>query len=129
MRKWLWLSEEAVLAIHDEQIAEHGGAAMLRDAGLLQSALARPLHLVAYGKPDVAALAAAYGYGFAINHPFIDGNERVALVAMETFLLLNGHRLSASDEDCVLTILCLAEGALSEEALAEWLRDHLERAR
>ena len=129
MRKWLWLSEEAVLAIHDEQIAEHGGAAMLRDAGLLQSALARPLHLVAYGKPDAAALTAAYGYGLALSHPFIDGNKRVALVAMETFLLLNGHHLSASDEDCAVTILHLAEGALSEEALAEWLREHVERVR
>jgi death on curing protein len=122
VRKWLWLSEEAVLAIHDEQIAEHGGAAMLRDAGLLQSALARPLHLVAYGKPDAAALTAAYGYGLALSHPFIDGNKRVALVAMETFL-------SASDEDCAVTILHLAEGALSEEALAEWLREHVERVR
>jgi len=129
VRKWLWLSEDAILAIHDEQIAEHGGAAMLRDAGLLQSAVARPLDLVAYGKPDVAALAAAYGYGLALSPPFSDGNKRVALVAMETFLLLNGHQLAASDEDCVLTILRLAEGALSENALAEWLRDHLERAR
>lgn len=129
MRKWLWLSEEAILAIHDEQIAEHGGAAMPRDAGLLQSTLARPLHLVAYGKPDIAALAAAYGYGLALNHPFVDGNKRVALVAMETFLLLNGQQLAASDEDCVMTTLRLAEGALSEEALAEWLRDRLERAR
>jgi death-on-curing protein len=129
VRKWVWLGEDAILAIHDEQIAEHGGAAALRDEGLLRSALARPLNLVAYGKPDVAALAAAYGYGIALNHPFVDGNKRVALVAMETFLSLNGWQLSASDEDCVLMILRLADGALAEEALAEWLRNHLERAR
>jgi death on curing protein len=129
VKKWVWLSEEVVLAIHDEQIAEHGGSFGLRDRGLLQSALGRPLHLATYEKPDVAALAAAYGLGLALNHAFVDGNKRVTLVAMETFLLLNGYQLSATDEDCLMTILHLAEGELSEEALAAWLRDHLVRTR
>lgn len=111
-----------LLAVHDEQIAEHGGPAGLRDAALLESALARPQQLAAYGQPDVAALAAAYGFGLARNHPFVDGNKRTAFIAIELFLALNGHELRATDVDCVSTMLDLAAGELSEDALAAWIR-------
>lgn len=117
-----WLSEKLALAIHDEQIAEHGGASGVRDLSLLQSALARAPNLAAYGTPDTAALAAAYGFGLARNHPFVDGNKRTALVLTELFLTLNGYDLVADDATCVKTILALAEGSLSEEAFAEWVR-------
>ena len=93
----IWIEEAVVLAVHEEQLAEHGGAVGIRDLGLLQSALARPQHLVAYGKPDVAALAAAYGYGIARNHPFMDGNKRTAFTVTELFLTLNGYELLADD--------------------------------
>ena len=119
---WVWIDAQVVLAIHDEQIADHGGAAGLRDAGLLESALARPQNLAAYGSPDAAELAAAYAFGLASNHPFVDGNKRTALVLAELFLVLNGHELTASDEDCVSTILALAAGTLGESDLADWMR-------
>lgn len=122
-----WLDRRVVLAIHDEQIAEHGGQPGIRDPGLLDSALARPLNTFAYGEADLAAMAAAYAFGIARNHPFLDGNKRTALVVSETFLLLNGHELNADDADCVLTFLKLAAGELSEEALAHWFRGHLAR--
>jgi death-on-curing protein len=124
---WIWLLGSVVGAVHEEQLAEHGGAVGLRDKGLLDSALARPLHLAAYGDPDAAALAAAYGFGLARNHPFIDGNKRTAFVAVELFLQLNGWRLTANDVDCVLTMLSLASGTLSEDAFADWLRGHMAR--
>lgn len=111
-----------MLAVHDEQLAEHGGAVGLRDEGLFDSALARPLHLDAYGQPDVADLAAAYGVGLAKNHAFIDGNKRTAFVAVELFLVLNGYQLIASDTDCVLTMLAVAAGDLDEAAFAAWIR-------
>jgi death-on-curing protein len=121
---WTWLDPEVVIAIHEAQLAEHGGGVGLRDAGLLESALARPRNLAAYGQPDAADLAAAYGHGLARNHPFIDGNKRTAFVATELFLHLHGRTLHASDADCVLTMLSLAAGELSEEAFAAWLRQH-----
>jgi len=121
----VWIDEAVVLAIHDEQIAEHGGGAGLRDRGLLESALARPRNLAAYGEPDAAALAAAYAFGIARNHPFVDGNKRTAFVVMETFLELSGSALSADDADCVTTMLALAAGDLGEDALAAWIRDRL----
>lgn len=123
-----WLREAVVVAIHEAQLAEHGGPAGLRDATLLASALARPQQLEAYGspRPDLAALAAAYGYGLARNHPFVDGNKRTALVVMETFLNLNGWELDADNVDCVQEILLLAGGELDEAALAHWLRGHLQ---
>jgi death-on-curing protein len=122
----VWVAEAVVLAIHDEQIAEHGGAAGTRDLGLLESALARPQHLAAYApEVDLATLAAAYAYGIARNHPFVDGNKRTALVVLELFLELNGHRLGAEDADCVATFLALAAGDLDEEALAAWVRERL----
>ena len=118
-----WLSKDLMLAIHDEQLAEHSGGIGVRDAGLLDSALARPQNRLAYdARADLPALAAAYAFGLARNHPFVDGNKRTAFVAAELFLDLNGMSLAASDEDCVLTMLRLAAGELEEEAFAAWLR-------
>lgn len=117
-----WISEKAALAIHEEQIAEHGGQGGVRDLGLLQSALARPHNLLAYGNPDIASLAASYAFGLAKNHPFFDGNKRVSLAVTEAFLMLNGHELAADDTACVETWLRVAEGSLDEAGLAEWLR-------
>lgn len=121
---WRWVAAEVLLAVHEEQLAEHGGAAGVRDLGLLESALARPQNQVAYGNPDAADLAAAYGVGLAKNHPFIDGNKRTAFVAVELFLALNGHDLVADDADCVLTMLAVAAGSLDEPGFAAWLRTH-----
>ena len=122
MSDWIWIDAAVIYAVHNQQLAEHGGSTGVRDAGLLESALARPQNLVAYGEPDVHDLAAAYGYGIARNHPFIDGNKRTAFVAVELFLRLNGFNLKATDVDCVITMLALAAGELSEEAFARWLR-------
>lgn len=124
MMKWLRL--DAVLAIHQRQIAEHGGEAGVRDLGLLESALARPMNISAYEPDaDIARLAAAYAFGVAKNHPFIDGNKRTALVACRTFLLLNGFQLTAQPADKYITFLSLAEGTVSEEELAEWIRERI----
>ena len=106
------------------QLAEHGGGAGLRDGNLLESALAKPENLTEYGNPDVAALAAAYGYGISRNHAFIDGNKRTALVATELFLQLNGWRLEVNDADCVMTMLAVATGDITEVAFVDWLRLH-----
>lgn len=122
--KWRWIDRGVLIAFHEMQLAEHGGGAGLRDANLLESALSRPLNLAAYGEPDVCALAAAYGYGISRNHAFIDGNKRTALVATELFLRLNGWHLIISDADCVLTMLNVAAGELSEDDFAAWLRAH-----
>ena len=121
---WRWVTIEVALAAHAEQIAEHGGGVGVRDANLLDSAMARPRNFAAYGDPDAAALAAAYAYGIARNHPFVDGNKRTAAVVSETFLLLNGLTLMASDAELVVTFLALAAGELSEEELADWFRAH-----
>lgn len=118
----VWLSRDLILAIHDEQIAEHGGAPGLRDPGLLESALARPLNAAGYGTPDLAELGAAYAHGICRNHPFVDGNERAAFVAFELFLSLNGVELTASDADAVVTMLRLAAGEIDEPAFAAWVR-------
>ena len=127
MAKLIWLLEETAIAIHHRQIAEHGGREGLRDEGLLSSALARPQNLLAYHKPrpDVASLAAAYAYGIARDHPFVDGNKRVALVVARTFLILNGFDLDATQDEKVLTFLNLAEGVISEQELADWIRRRL----
>jgi len=129
MREPVWLREDVVLAIHRRQLAEHGGGAGARDLGLLDSALARPKNLVAYSDsqdgPDLATLAASYAWGLARNHPFVDGNKRTAYVVCRTFILLNGRDLEASPEEKYLTFLRLAEGRISEEELASWIRDHL----
>ena len=121
---WRWLSQRAVLAIHAEQIAEHGGAPGLRDEGLLESALARPRQRAAYAASDAAELAAAYGYGIVRNHPFVDGNTRTGFVAAVTFLLLNGGTFLASEGEVAVAFEQLAGGALTESQLADWFRDH-----
>ncbi len=120
-----WIEIEVVLAVHEEQLAEHGGAVGVRDANLLDSALARPRNLVAYGDPDISELAAAYAYGIIRNHPFVDGNKRTGLVAAELFLALNGYQLTASDENCVLTILSVADSSLSEADLCKWISENM----
>lgn len=124
MDSWIWLDTEVLRAVHDEQLAEHGGAAGVRDLGLFESALTRPRQLASYGDPNLADLAAAYGYGLAKNHPFIDGNKRTAFVAVELFIDCNGHALVAEDADCVLTMLAVAAGTLDEAQFADWLRQH-----
>ena len=124
-RDWVWIATSVAEAVHAEQLAEHGGAAGLRDAGALASAMDRARNLAAYGEPDVAALAAAYAFGIARNHPFTDGNKRSAAVISETFLTLNGKRLDVSDAELVVVFLSLAAGELSEAELADWFREHL----
>jgi death-on-curing protein len=124
MSQWTWIEESVVWAVHEAQLAEHGGLAGVRDAGLLASALARPLNLAAYGDTDAPALAASYGFGIARNHPFIDGNKRTAFVCAELFLALNGFALLAEDAACVSTTLALAGGELLETEFADWLRTH-----
>ncbi len=121
---WRWIDRRALELLHDDSLAEHGGAAGLRDEGLVESALARPLHLAAYGDPDVAALAACYGVGLAKNHPFVDGNKRAAFLAIGLFLALNGRRLVATQADATLTMLGVAAGTVDEAALADWIRRH-----
>lgn len=122
-----WLTLSSVLAIHDEQIAEHGGSDGVRDLGAIESALARPQHLMDYSEPDLAALAVAYAFGIAKNHGFVDGNKRTSAVATELFLELNGSILTANNAELVQTWTDLAAGTLSEEALADWLRQRLEK--
>lgn len=117
-----WLDQESVLAMHARQLAEHGGGEGVRDSGLLESALQRPQNKAAYETPDLFELAAAYAYGIARNHPFIDGNKRTALVASRTFLLINGYQITAPKEDRLATFLALASGELTEEGLAVWFR-------
>ncbi len=129
MNRWTWIERSVVIAAHNEQLAEHGGAAGTRDEGLLESALARAENLSAYGDPDAAALAAAYGFGIVRNHPFVDGNKRAALIATELFLALNGFDLVVGDVECVVTILALAAGELDEAEFAGWLRAHIEPRR
>lgn len=119
-----WLNREVIIAVHEAQLAEHGGSVGTREAGLLDSALSRPLNRIHYAQPDVFELAAAYGYAISRNHPFIDGNKRTAFVATELFLRLNGKQLSADDADCVLTMLAVAAGDMGEHAFAAWLRQH-----
>ena len=120
-----WLDLEIALAIHDRQLAEHGGSSGVRDSGMLESALARPINAWAYGADDPAALAAAYAFGVARNHPFVDGNKRTAWVAARLFLALNGHELRFESADAVRIMLALAAGELSEAELADWFRERL----
>ena len=129
MRKPIWLRRDVVQAIHQRQLAEHGGEDGLRDEGLLESALARPLNLWAYGdpKPDLAALAAAYAFGLTRNHPFVDGNKRVAYVACRTFLLLNNNDVDAAVEQKFLIMMRLASAEVDEQAFAAWLRGCLRK--
>ena len=126
-REFEWIRLEAVHAMHKRQIAEHGGSGGTRDEGLLQSALARPENLYAYGGDDVdiAALAASYAFGIAKNDPFLDGNKRTALVVSVTFLNLNGYDFDATPAETYAAFLGLAEGTVSEDELAEWFRKRL----
>lgn len=120
----VWLSRDLILAIHDEQIAEHGGAAGLRDSGLLDSDLARPLNRASYGEPDIPELAGLYALAIARNHPFIDGNKRTAYVALESFLALNGYRFPASDVESTVMTLQMAAGDIDDETFIAWVRRH-----
>jgi death-on-curing protein len=126
----VWISRALTLAIHERQLAEHGGGSGVRDETLLESALARPQQLFAYGDPppDIADLAASLAFGLARNHPFVDGNKRTAAVACETFLMLNDMRLEADDLELYPQYIGLAEGNLDEKAFADWLRPRLRGA-
>jgi death-on-curing protein len=124
---WKWVRDNSVLAIHDEQIAEHGGVPGVRDESLLLSALAKPHNLAAYGKPDLPDLAAAYATGIARNHAFFDGNKRTAWVVAEVFLLKNGQELMASDRAGVEVMFAVAAGSISEAELAAWIRKWIKR--
>ena len=126
---WRWIERQALLLLHDESLAEHGGAAGLRDEGLFDSALARPLNLAAYGEPGFTDLAAAYGAGLAQNHPFVDGNKRAAFLAVGLFLYVNGYRLNAAQAEATVTMLSLAAGELGEAAFAAWIRARSEKRR
>ena len=120
---WRWIDRRALELLHDESLAEHGGAPGLRDPGLFESALARPLNLAAYGTPDIADLAAAYGVGLAKNHPFVDGNKRVAFLAVGLFLAMNGRRLTASQAEATAAMLAVAAGEVDEPTFAAWIRE------
>jgi death-on-curing protein len=125
MSGWRWVSHRAALTAHAEQIAEHGGGAGIRNMGLFESAMALPQQLEAYGEPDAAALAAAYAFGLARNHPFVDGNKRTANVVSLLFLLKNGWRVQADDADMTVAFIALAAGELSEDELADWFRQRV----
>lgn len=121
----VWLDERLAMAIHDRQLAEHGGGVGVRDAGLLDSALARPLNRWGYGEDDPAVLAASYAFGVARNHPFVDGNKRTAWVLARVFLALNDHVLTFTPEDAIAVMLALAAGQLTEDEMADWFRTRL----
>lgn len=120
-----WLDADIALAVHERQLAEHGGIVGVRDVGMLESALARPVSQWAYGEDDHARLAAAYAFGMARNHPFGDGNKRTAWILARLFLRLNGHNLGFDPQEAIATVLALAAGQLTEEELAGWFRDRL----
>ncbi len=126
MNEPIWISRELTERVHERQLAEHGGPGGIRDSAMLESALARPRQKLAYGglDMDLPALAAAYAFGIARNHPFVDGNKRTAAVLCELFLILNGYLLIADDADLYPVFLALAAGELSEDDLAAWLRQH-----
>ena len=119
---WVWIDPAVVHAVHDEQLAEHGGAAGVRDIGLLESALARPRNLALYGAPDVAELAASYAFGLARNHPFIDGNKRVGLEAALLFLEINDYAMEVSDEELIDLVLRTAQDQTTKTDIAEFFR-------
>lgn len=119
---------EVILSIHDEQIAEHGGLSTVRDANLLDSAMARAQNAYADGETDLCALASLYAAGIIKNHPFADGNKRTGFVACELFLMANGLPLVASDEECIAMTLALAASEADADAYAAWLRDNVEQA-
>ena len=120
-----WVSKGSALAIHDRQLAEHGGPSGIRDNGAFESALARPVNRWAYGVDDLFALAAAYGFGIARNHPFVDGNKRTAWTLARVFLIKNRRDLEFEEREAIDLVQSLAAGELTEAELAEWLREHL----
>jgi death on curing protein len=122
MKQPEWILREAVLALHEELLAEFGGSSGIRDEGLLASALARPENLLAYGNPSVFDLAASYGFGLVKNHPFVDGNKRIGFTVAVLFLEINGCRFQAAEAEAVVRTLALAAGKMSEAAYAEWLK-------
>ena len=128
MGEILWIDKDETLTIHAQQLADHGGSDGVRDEGLLESALARPQNLLAYSDetPSLARLAAAYAFGIARNHPFVDGNKRTALVVSLTFLLVNGFKVTAPRDDRYFIFYDLAAGKLSEDELAKWLEANIE---
>lgn len=125
MTKWRWVNRQVLLLLHEESLAEHGGGIGLRDEGLLDSALARPLNLALYQQPDVADLAASYGVALAKNHAFVDGNKRVAFLAVGLFLAMNGYQLKSTQADTTLTVLSVAAGDMDQIAFAQWIRTHI----
>ena len=128
MTGYIWIIRTYVEAVHDRQLAEHGGGTGLRDENALESALARPRNLAHYGNPDLADLAASLAFGIARNHPFVDGNKRTAWVAARLFLRLNDAMLEFDKADATVMMQRLAAGELSEEAVAAWFRDRLAAA-
>jgi death-on-curing protein len=122
MKTPVWVLRETVLTLHEQSLAEFGGAAGIRDEGLLDSALAKPENLLAYGKPTVFDLAASYGFGLVKNHPFIDGNKRAGFIVAVLFLELNGYRFQATEAEAAVRTLALAAGELSEKEFAAWLK-------
>jgi death-on-curing protein len=127
MKEWVWINPDVVYAAHDRQIAEHGGPDGIRDQNAVESAMARPQNLAAYGTPDAADLAAAYAFGFARNHGFADGNKRTAWIVSNVFLLDNGYRLRVDPIDAIRTFEGLAGGSIAEHQLAEWIRARLSK--
>lgn len=128
MKEPVWVLREVVILLHEQSLAQFGGAAGIRDEGLLDSALARPQHRFAYGKPTIFDLAASYGFGLAKNHPFIDGNKRTAFVVAVIFIELNGYVFRASEVDATVRTLALAAGDMSEAAFSEWLQANSDKA-
>lgn len=122
---WRWIDRRLLILLHDESLAMHGGASGIRDEGLLVSALARAPNLAHYGTPDLADLAAAYAYGLAKNHPFVDGNKRAAFLSVGLFLGLNGQRLTASQAEATVAMFSLAASEIDESTFAAWLRQRL----
>jgi len=126
MSEPFWLTRRMIIAIHDEQLAIHGGASGLRDEGMLASALDRPKNKWSYEDADLVELAAAYAFGIARNHPFVDGNKRTSLLALYTFLGVNGVDFVVPEAEAAAIILSLAAGEVSEQSLARWIRDNLD---
>lgn len=126
MSTWRWVNREVLLLLHDESLAEHGGAPGVRDAGLLDSALARPVNLAMYAQPDIAELAASYAVGLAKNHAFVDGNKRAAFLAVGLFLGINGYRLRATQAEATLAVMGVAAGEVDEAGFAQWIRGHIQ---
>jgi death-on-curing protein len=126
VRRPVWLGDGLALVLHERLVADFGGLAGVRDRGLLESAMARPRQIVAYGRADIVELAAAYAAGIVRNHPFIDGNKRVGFMLAYVFLVRNGYRFTASEAEATRAVLDLPSGALTEQAFTRWLADHAE---